>query len=54
MRQATRECKQKVVLAPATHAQESRVGLSFTEEHLQRLRAEPQHLRLLLKRRSRA
>lgn len=38
MRQATREHKHKVVLEPATQAQENRAGLSFAQEHLQRFR----------------
>lgn len=44
MRQATREHKHKVVLEPATQAQENRAGLSFAQEHLQRFGVEPQHL----------
>lgn len=54
MRLATREQKHKVVLEPATQAQENRAGLSFAPEHLQRFGVEPQHLCLLRKRRYRA
>lgn len=43
MRRAAREHKPKVVLEPATQAQENRAGLSFAQEHLQRFGVEPQH-----------